>query len=380
MTLGCNTVSGRHVPGSLAQRACPVHGVSPHRSTVSAVADGLAFAGAEVVGRRDEAIARQARNRAATSADTSPEVLAALASDPYLEVVHDALRNRNCPPDVLERLADAEDEKTRGLVALNESTPSAVVERLALNDDRVHVRRMAACNINVSPELLARLAREATTEVLKAVATNKRTPAESLAFLARSNNSEVRIGVAANKSAPAAVIELLLHDSEVAESALHHPSVTSEQILHKTESPNPRLRQALPALRAVTVEILEILARDRDDAVRLSVIKASATPNRIIAQLQDDEDAYVARIAFNAARRRIAKRFGVDPDNTEAIDMLHGLDDWWDIFRDDGRVTLIKAMHPDACDDLLRHTSTVVAADKKSCPTPMRGCAHDHHT
>lgn len=112
------------------------------------------------------------------------------------------------------------------------------------------------------PDVLTNLVGMDDGKYDSALALNEKAPADALASLAMSDNVDVRKRVALNKNIPLPTIELLLQDDEMKQSIATNPSTP--------------------------LNILEALATDEDDGVRMAVMANSAAPERLLKQMLAD--------------------------------------------------------------------------------------------
>jgi len=164
-------------------------------------------------------IDERVRLRAARRASTPPEALARLAEhDTSRDVAAVAAANRNCPADVLVRLASSPHDAIvfavasnpaappealtgawqskaatywddlRGVIAYNHGCPADVLAAAA-EDSSVFVRAAAAGNPNTSPEVLAGLAGDPSASVREALLFNPNAPAAARAHVGLLNDN-----------------------------------------------------------------------------------------------------------------------------------------------------------------------------------------------
>lgn len=93
-------------------------------------------------------------------------------------------------------------------------------------------------------------------------------------------------------------------------------------------------------------QALEMLAGDGVWGVQYAVACNRTTPPHVLETLADDDDRSVRYAARGAVDGRIRECLGIDPRNTDAIDMLRSMP-WWELARDDEQVRLVLALCPD---------------------------------
>lgn len=246
--------------------------------------------------------------RVAANLTTRPSFLTALAESPDYIVRRGVAKNRNTPIDVLEHLSRDEDqtvrahvsenlisqgelpqspdtvendvtgsggvhgqaefpetlaqdadEESREAIARNPNTYWSVLESLALDEDEF-VRQEVASNPNAPVHVLQTLAGDEDVDVRMCVALNPSTPVKVLEALSRDEEELVRQEVARNRNSPVNVLEALAHDDdEVRENLADNP--------------------------AIAPEILDILARDKNPSVQISVALNPRTPLRALISL-----------------------------------------------------------------------------------------------
>lgn len=169
----------------------------------------------------------QAAGEALTSTAISPRLLRKAARQGP-DRWHQALaENPNCPPSVLDRIADSPDPSARvsalGHPWCPRSTLAGVARRIARQimrgdtlGDALDVAAAVARNPRTPPRALRRLARVRNAWVQARVAANPSTPGRALAPLAVDGDQRVREGVARNPAAPAEMLERLAVDGAAA--------------------------------------------------------------------------------------------------------------------------------------------------------------------
>lgn len=172
--------------------------------------------------------------------ETSPEMLAALADDPSVEVRAAVAGHRSSPVAVLERYAS--ERRSSAAVASNAATPPSAL--LHLIDDPAPATRAA-------------------------IAARSDMPAETLVAFATDPSPDVRSGLAGNSALPMEAQRTLAHDEGL------------------------WVRSALAGNPSLTDDIVAILARDPEDLIRSTVAERENCPPAILEMLATDEEQYV---------------------------------------------------------------------------------------
>lgn len=152
------------------------------------------------------------------------------------------------------------------------------------------------------------------------------TPADVLEVLAEDEHWGVRRSVSSNPSTPSQVLEALATDGEWA--------------VRGNVASNP----------SAPLWVLETLAKDGVPWARRTAARNPAVPLWVLETLVGDDDCDVSEAAQGEVDRRIRERFGLDPRNTDAIEMLRSMP-WWELTRDDPQVQLVLALSPDPAAD-----------------------------
>ena len=184
------------------------------------------------------------------------------------------LESDNTSPEIIEELAEDEDEEMRWEVAKHPRTPAEVLRKLA-EDGGMWVRSAVSRNPSTPVEVLMKLADDGDWEMRQEVARNPRTPVDILRKLAEDENWEVRREVARNPRTPVEVFMKLAEDGDryVKEAVTNNPSTP--------------------------VEALRKLAGDGDKYVREGVAKNPRTPVEVLRKLAEDENWVVSHSAHN---------------------------------------------------------------------------------
>jgi hypothetical protein len=174
-----------------------------------------------------------------------------------------------------------------------------VLGRWARHDHDIG-RIAVAKNPTTPPEVLAYLTVDFDYQVRAAAAANSKTPVAALRDCLTDGVIEVRRALAENPSTPLDVIEVLIYhvDEQVAGNAAGNSAwahATAEQLLtHLVHHPHPLVRETAASEQEPPREGWEILARDRDDAVRVAVAQHT-TLDSVLAHLARDPDAQVRK-------------------------------------------------------------------------------------
>jgi hypothetical protein len=220
--------------------------------------------------------------------DRNPEVRRAVAGDP------------TCSVKLMKQLGEDQDVDVRLAVARNSGCPAPVLEMLA-NDQVVAVREAVAENPACPLVVLEALAKDAEGYVSWSVARNPSCPVAVLEALAKTGNSLVLSDIARHPSCPellrASVLEVLLNNGNRygRQDVAKNPScpVTLLEVLAKDME--EAVRREVAMNQSCPVALLEILAKDENRMVRRGVAESSLCPVELLEVLVMDEDEYVRR-------------------------------------------------------------------------------------
>ena len=184
------------------------------------------------------------------------------------------LENNNTSPEMIEELAEDEDDDVRWEVAKHPRTPAEALRKLA-EDGGMWVRSAVSRNPSTPVEVLMKLADDGDWEMRQEVARNPSIPVDILRKLAEDENWEVRREVARNPRTPAEVFMKLAEDGD---------KYVKEAVTNNPNTP---------------VEALRKLAGDGDKYVREGVAKNPRTPVEVLRKLAEDENWVVSYSARN---------------------------------------------------------------------------------
>ena len=184
------------------------------------------------------------------------------------------LESDSTSPEMLEELAEDEDDDVRWEVAKHPRTPAEALRKLA-EDGGMWVRSAVSRNPSTPVEVLMKLADDGDWEMRQEVARNPSIPVDILRKLAEDENWEVRREVARNPRTPAEVFMKLAEDGD---------KYVKEAVTNNPNTP---------------VEALRKLAGDGDKYVREGVAKNPRTPVEVLRKLAEDENWVVSHSARN---------------------------------------------------------------------------------
>lgn len=233
----------------------------------------------------------------ATHPATSAEELDPLFDSPYRWVRCLAAVHPNAPAG---RLADivnnsgSHDAMVLCHVADNPNAPKDLLVRLATNGVGA-VREAVAGNPNTPAEMLSRMSHNTTDTVLMhRLARNPSTPPEILVRLASRSRPEVRGSVVKNPSATpetlVAVVETGLIYDELLNDVVQHQNAVPE-VLRAIMKKHPKsdVRRAIASSVHAPPDILQHLARSKDDSLRQAVAKNPNVPADVLLKLALDD-------------------------------------------------------------------------------------------
>lgn len=151
------------------------------------------------------------REAVARNQSSSADILNLLANDPNESVRGTVAENPNTPQEILERLSFDESEHVRSCVAKNPSITNAISEKLVTDENSV--LEGLALNLNVSTEILDRLAKNEDECIRIYVAGNRGTKPETLGEMVTSPCGPLYAGIvteiAENPNTPPRLLRFL---------------------------------------------------------------------------------------------------------------------------------------------------------------------------
>lgn len=277
---------------------------------------------------RPARLARLARSRnpelralVARNISAPPSALAALAGDRVPGIVAAVAGNPSTPEASLERLASSRDEEVRVAAFGNPSTPGTVLGSILNRRGATLAEKVAAAGNPATPVgTLSHLTwHDAPQEIKLAVARNARASAETLAGLFSWHDREktrlraIARALAENPATPTSTRAYLYEQEDL------------RAIVVATTPVEPIAKRISQVRNSgyVSSATFELLAKDRDQAVRRAVAIAPGAKEAVLEQLANDPAEGVAGVA----RARLAKDSGEirrlaresDPLRLEAI-------------------------------------------------------------
>ncbi|GAA4065228.1 hypothetical protein GCM10023065_16230 [Microbacterium laevaniformans] len=257
----------------------------------------------------------------ARNASTPPSALAALAGDGILGIVATVAGNPSTPEATLERLASSRDEHVRAAAFGNPSTPGAVLRNVINGRGVTLAEKVAAAGNPATPiATLSRLTwRDAPLEIKLAVARNARASAETLGGLFSWHDREkpkmraIARALAENPATPTSTRAYLYEQADL--RALVVATIPME--------PPAKRISYVRNTGYVSSATFELLANDKDEAVRRAVAIAPGAKQEVLELLAADSSESVAGVARGRLEkdvveiRRLAR--ATDPVLLEAI-------------------------------------------------------------
>ena len=257
----------------------------------------------------------------ASNVSTPPSVLATLAGDGAPGVAFAAAGNTSTPGPSLERLAGSRDEHIRAAVFGNPNTPGAVLGDILNRRGATLTEKVAAAgNPATPPAVLSRLAwHDAPQEIKLAVARNTCASADTLGGLFSWHDREkpkmraIARSLAENPATPTSTRAYLYEQEDLRPIVL--ATIPTEPIAKRISH--------VRGSGYVSSATFELLANDRDQAVRRAVAISPNVKEDVLTLLATDSAEGVAgvaraRIANDGAEiRRLARES--DPVLLEAI-------------------------------------------------------------
>ena len=220
--------------------------------------------------------------------NTPVEILEELADDEDNDIRRNVAENPSTPVEMLVKLADDEYSDVREKVAENPNAPVETLVKLA--DDDFSVKGKVAKNPSTPVETLVKLADDDSFGIQENIALNPRTPAEILVKLAN-NWLNVRKNVARNPNTPVATLEKLADDeySAVREVIAENPSTPIKILVKLADDKNPNVREYIARNPNTPVAVLEKLAKDEYFGIKQYIAGNPKTPAGILEKMADDK-------------------------------------------------------------------------------------------
>jgi hypothetical protein len=264
---------------------------------------------------------KEVRWLAAEHKDCPPDLLRRLADDPEYPVRLRVARHHACPEDVLRRLAQDPHDAPRREVAGHPACPQDVLRALACDSDgrvrdavaanpaappdvlvevhaRGHHRALAvnpSCPREILSDVLPRLATAGDEDDRAVAAAHPHSEPERLATLASDKSALVRAAVAGNPSTPRSALGLLAKDRGKRVQA----ALAANPAAHGIDRPARAKGQLTAAERADAILTGE-LTRDQVD----ELLEDTALAIRIVTAIRGAEHGVLdARAAVKALRR-----------------------------------------------------------------------------
>ncbi len=263
----------------------------------------------------------------AYNSSTPVEFLAQLAADDDDQIQASVAQNPSTPGFVLEQLANYPTHDL--LLSKHPNTPKVVLEqvleRLAM-DERLSVRKYVAKHPHTpvkiltqwakkSPELhpwiaqnpstpidiLEQLLKKSLIEVRQAVAENPNTSTAILIKLSKDQEPRVRQSVAKNPNTPENILETLAThwccNSILAQNP-RTPGTALEKLADKSEICDLFLIRHPNILPITLLKVLERLAKNSTESVRIYVARHPCTPQHTLEKLSKDKETAVRQVAL----------------------------------------------------------------------------------
>jgi len=253
------------------------------------------------------------RHAIAGNLQATPAILKVLGRDKSEYVVTAVGSNPSTPAVTLRTLARARSEDIRQSVACNEKVPVQIL-RLLAKDDWASVRAAVARQEKTPKPLLMVLSRDSEEDVRNGVAGNPQAPSELLESLSREDGFFIRWTVASNPSTPMRILRRLWRDEgedwNVRTSVAENPSISKNFLLEildeskKLKRNRSRYVSAIAGNRKTPVDVLVVLAKDKDKWVRTVVAENTNTPQetlRVLALERLPKGKYITETNVRAA-------------------------------------------------------------------------------
>jgi Leucine rich repeat variant len=216
--------------------------------------------------------------KVANHRNTPAASLEKLANDSYDPVLWGIARNPNTPPQVLEKLLREKYDTMAGVMVERAGIPPQVMGRL-LEHPSPQVRGRVVYRNNFPLDLADRVIRTETQDsVLISLARNPILTSELISEFIQQHGLKPDICIA----------------------LLYQPNLTTEHWQQLANSQAEAVRLAITSRQNTPIDILAILADDRELPIRMTIASNLQTPSDILVKLATDSEAEVrTKIAAN---------------------------------------------------------------------------------
>ncbi|WP_028316897.1 HEAT repeat domain-containing protein [Desulfatibacillum aliphaticivorans] len=254
--------------------------------------------------------------RQQASQTTDPRLLSKLANHPSSKVRFKAAENPHTPSKALLKLVRDENEYIRIQAIRNPGTPRESLLQIAQDENTPWPVRRTIAEYTQDDALMRRLAQSSDEAIRFSVAYNKDVSPGILAMLARDKTDSVRKGVAAQPGTPFETLLALAKDpvKDVREDALEalidrdkDGKTNATQVQAMAQSSNVEIRKQAARSAQASDQVLEYLAKDQNEYVRACTAANKNLPVHVKNFLVKDESSLVIRALYGEDRERAKK-------------------------------------------------------------------------
>lgn len=250
------------------------------------------------------------RRKLASNPNVTHDQLVVLLSDPVAAVRVEAIKHiPACDIDESDPAASVRKQTARRV-----DLSAQLVARLA-NDECAAVRRWLARNPSLDVEHLALLSKDAASDVRRSVARNVSCPQHLLRHLATDKNPWVRAGVSFRADLEADVMRLFAHedDTDVLSGIGKNPAAPGRWLKRIAASENADLRRAVILNPNAPSALLRQLSEDPYAFNRITLVEQPTLPMSTLLALLSDPEPQVrfmaaTRLARTGLEREITQR------------------------------------------------------------------------
>lgn len=235
--------------------------------------------------------------RYVTNDGDDPVVFASLGLDPVREIRVHAARSVHTPVETMDHLSFDRSYWVRSVLAANPACPQHIYRRF-VTDDAEPVR-VAVADRMLSEDDLGRLAGDRATSVRTRIAQHASLSDDLIRFLATDRHHAVRARIA-RRPGPADVLDGLAADPDprVVLQVARNDDAPVSALLIATRCREVRVREYLVMHPADSVEVFEVLTKDRSTLIRRRVALL-CDHESVLMRLVDDRDAGVRSALAN---------------------------------------------------------------------------------
>lgn len=233
------------------------------------------------------------RKNVAANSKTHPSTLEKLAEDENIYVQQMAVKNPNCPTQVLKEKAKELPE----YVIQNPKCPPEILKELADSDNK-YVKNIIAKNPNCPKETLEKLVNDDSCRLY--VLTNESCPVELLKKYSEGDDGD-KYAVIQNKNCPPEVLDKIAKEDikSYNEAIVRNPNTSSDTLDYLSKSDSAGIQEKVAAHKNTSLKTLEKLADSSTMYVVSEVIMNKNTSDKILEKIANRGENYLHNVLLN---------------------------------------------------------------------------------